>query len=595
MLGNTPLGSRVGTVGDLGTGLLDNLGGIGNAGSGLGLGPILKPVKAIAGGLPLVGPTAGGLIDTVGGVNLAQQSVNGLPIVGPLAGGVLDKFSGLNMVQQSSITPSPPLGMLTQTAYPAAQLEETIVGRLEDGRLVTNTGRVINPVALGGNTGGSPFASLPTNPTTGLGGGIPGLGRLPETVMPSDLGKVVASLPPGLGQILQPVGGAEKYLQIGNRLIPLGAADGTQLSQLGLDRLPVTPVGAGFGYPNINYLQDGQTPEPVDGDAQGEESKEVKANPVTTWMNGGNATLPDSSASNSTLPDTNANGTSPWTSDSGDTPVTDPSYNISSGGTYPDADANEPMPLAYGGSNMMDTGNDTMPLSTKSHIPANQLEVQPLELAPPAMYSAGHQTAAGKPHSMIKGDDDPWYEVDIDGGDTFKRIAAEMSGGEKNYYNGSERDPDNGTGIIPDGHTAKDRGHHNDSLRASDDLGGGAVKPVFDGDKGRVGWQEINGTPSSSAYDWQSTSTSASANVSATPMPTPTPPVSSDYAGPTGQPHDESGTYVWSEDWGDWVSAGMGDTDLHVGWDDTTFASATVSSPRPTSTHMGTHASAGLS
>ena len=574
LLGSIPLGPLVGTVGGIGNGVLDKVGTIGTG--QLGLGTILKPIGDTLNGLPLVGP-----------------------IVGPVAGGLAGTVGGLSVSQFAAPTPqfaaptpnvSPQLGQYGQfagnTMATATEVQETIVGRLADGRLVTNTGRLLGVADTGGVGEQVPGSGPPFQPPTGLddagqtlrpitsnpaiqgpisglpglgdlngavgragpqlgsiggqlgniggavpqfgyggtlpqagniGGTVPQLGNIGGGALPlADLGRIVANLPPGLGQILQPIGSADKYLQVGNQLVPLGNLDAGQLAQLGLDRLPVTPVNPGFGYPSVNYIQDGEAPEDPATDPQ---SKEVRANPVTSWMDGGNSTSTDPVA----FP----------TPDNSTMPITAPET---------------PMP-----------DDSAVPLSTKSQMPmmAEQLQVQPLELAPPTM--ASNQTVAGKPHSIIKGDNDPWYDVKIDGGDTFQRIAAEMSGQEKNYYGGGARDPDTTGG--PSGVVVKSAG--------------------------QSGWHEIS---SSSRFTQASaTGTMTSSSTFAAPTPAPTP-----------APEDDAGTFAWSEDWGDWVSADYDDdSGLQVGWDGvSTFpasASATTSVPNPTSSTMSGNTSAGLS
>lgn len=587
LLGNTPLGPLVGTVGGIGNGLLDKVGTIGNG--GLGLGTILKPVGDTLGGLPLVGPIvgpiAGGLAGTVGGLNLAQQTTP-TPNVSPQ----LNQFG--QVVGMGMQVPNQ-YGQLTGSTIPmptVQQLEETIVGRLADGRFVTNTGRVLG---LGGDGGDGAVSGLPvqvpagldgagqllrpitSNPALrgpisglpnlgaiggglpqlgGIGGGVPQLGGIGSGLpqlggigngLPStDLSKIVANLPPGLGQILQPIGSADRYLQIGNQLVPLGNLNPAQLAQLGLDRLPVTPVNAGFGYPSVNYLQDGEVPEQQPQPEDVSQSKEVQANPVTTWMDGGNST-------------TAGNGTFPMPDNSTANMPDEPTMN-------------------------------TTPLNTKSQIPiTEQMQVQPLQLAPPSM--SGNQTAAGKPHSIIKGDQDQWYEVKFDGGDTFERIASEMSGQEKNYYSGGSRDP--GT-TSPDTQDGQGTGSGSNGQEI-------VIAPGYDGHKGRVGWQDVKNGSSTTHHQWHSTQSGASAtSTMATSM------TSSMMAEPTTTPApttDDARTYAWSEDWGDWVSADYGDSDLQVGWDtpstDPAMASATTSMsvPKPTSSTMAGNTSAGLS
>jgi len=416
LLGGTSVGGLVGGVGNIGTGLagglLDQVGGV--AGGGLGLGQILKPVTGTVGGLlnglpivgPIAGPIAGGLTGTLSGLN-----VQGNPL--GQANSLNGQINPLNVAADPSMVQYPGPGMGAPASGYVAQaqaVQEKVVGDLGGGSFLTNTGRIVSLLPAGGaavpaglpaqapSTNGA-LSGLPQLPTglDGLGSvlrpissNLPGQGQAPF-----NLGNIVSNLPPGLSQIIQPVGSAEKFLQIGNQLIPLGAMDPTRLAQLGLDKLPVSTVNGIPGLPSINTLQD--------TDGGDEESKEVKANPVTTWMNEGE------SVGNSTTPAT-------------ETP----------------ADPNVPTPNS-GAVNGPDTGGDEAPQMA-------QLNVQPLYVAPTT--STGQQAPKGLTQ---------WSEINLNEGETFSRIADSMSGREHNYYSGSDNNstiidvPSNGT--IPDGNS----------------------------------------------------------------------------------------------------------------------------------------------
>jgi hypothetical protein len=417
LLGGTPVGGIVGGVGNIGTGLagglLDQVGGV--AGGELGLGQILKPVTGTVGGLlnglpivgPIAGPIAGGLTGTLSGLNLAQpNTLNG-------------QVNPLNVAPDPSMIQYPGPGMGAPASGFVAQaqaVQEKVVGDLGGGSFLTNTGRIVS-LLPGGGTAIPAAPGLPVQAPSAANGALGGLPQLPSGLtnldglgsvlrpiasnplsgqgqVPFNLGNIVSNLPPGLSQIIQPVGSAEKFLQIGNQLIPLGAMDPTRLAQLGLDKLPVSAVNGIPGVPSINYLQD--------TDGGDEESKEVKANPVTSWMNEGDA------PSNSTIP---ANETH--------------------------VDPNVPTPNS-GAGNGPEAGSDAPQMA--------QLNVQPLYVAP--------TNTAGRP--APKGSTQ-WSEIDLYEGETFSRIADSMSGREHNYYSGSEHNstiidvPTNGT--ISDGNS----------------------------------------------------------------------------------------------------------------------------------------------
>jgi hypothetical protein len=147
-------------------------------------------------------------------------------------------------------------------------------------------------------------------------------------------------------------------------------------------------------------------------------------------------------------------------------------------------------------------------------------------------------------------------------GETFDRIADGMSGRERNYYSGSEK---NST-TVPNLPSATPSGMNTPMPTGS--AGNGTTvdegpAPDFHANKGRVGWQLVDigaSSEPSSTPGWHHVGPSATASTTSSGSAVRT--------GPTAAPSADAGTYAWSEDWGDWVSAGMDDMGLNVGWDD---------------------------
>ena len=573
LLGGTPVGGLVNGVGNIGTGLtgglLDSVGGIaGGAGGGLGLGQILKPVTGTVGGLlnglPIVGPIAGGLTDTLGGLSVQNGQAQGL--VGQLnvpTDPAQAQYPVPGMGTPSTNPPGLPITGIPSAGVPGSAfmaqaqpqaVQEQVVGNLGGGSFLTNTGRIVSLLPAGtglsngaasgltgqlsgltgngqlaGLTGsGGPLAGLPVQIPSGLPG-IDGLGQalrpitsnplaqaplagtpLGQGQNPLDLGNlanVVSNLPPGLSQIVQPVGSAEKFLQIGNQLIPLGAMDPNRFAQLGLDRLPVSTVNNIPGMASINYLQDQDQVQDSD------ESKEVKANPVTTWMDQGEA------ANNSTMPAT----------------------------TTP-AESTDPIPTAAAG----DAGADP---SASGGPQIAQLNVSPLYVAPTPSNTPG-QVPTPKGYTQ-------WSEVSLNEGETFERIADGMSGRERNYYSGADKPSTTmstlpsttPTGIPPALPSGLSRNGNGTTVEDGS-------APDFHANRGRVGWQLIDQSSEPSVTPgWHHPGPTATATGTSSMS-------SAVRGGPTAAPVSDAGTYAWDEDWGDWVGAGTDDMGLNVGWDD---------------------------
>jgi hypothetical protein len=557
LLGGTPVGGLVNGVGNIGTGLTGGLlDSVGGAGGGLGLGQILKPVTGTVGGLlnglpivgPIAGPIAGGLTDTLGGLSLQGQGQVGQMNVPSDPSQAQYPVPGMGTPSTGPpITGMPSAGTGSAFMAQAQGVQEQVVGNLGGGSFLTNTGRIVSLLPAGtglpsgaasgltgqipgltgplaGLTGnGGPLAGLPVQAPSGLPG-LDGLGQALRPVTsnplvqapltgtplgqnPLDLGNlanIVSNLPPGLSQIVQPVGSPEKFLQIGNQLIPLGAMDPTRLAQLGLDKLPVSTVNNIPGMASINYLQDQE-------EGTGDESKEVMANPVTTWMNEGDA------ANNSTMPATT-------------TPV----------------ESTDPTPTAGAG----DAGSEP---SASGAPQIAQLNVSPLFVAPTPSNAAGQMP-------MPKGYTQ-WSEVSLNEGETFERIADGMSGKGRNYYNGAGKPSATMSALpstTPTGMpSALPSGTGGNGTTVED-----GPAPDFHANKGRLGWQ-LNDESSAPSITpgWHHPGPSAT--------PTGTSSMSSAVrAGPTAAPVSDAGTYAWDEDWGDWVGAGMDDMGLNVGWDD---------------------------
>jgi hypothetical protein len=597
LLGGTPLGPLVGGIGNIGTGaaggLLDSVGSIGSslggATGGLGLGNILKPVTGtvggVLGGLPIVGPIAGGLTDTVGGLNLAQ--INPLNVA---ADPSMVQYPGPGMGAPVPAGASAPMQFATQA------VEEKVVGNLGTGSFLTNTGRIVSLLPTGG-AGGLPSANLPQNPLGAIGNGNPlagvggltgqipaglagnlanlgGLGGLGQTLQPItsnplaqgaqgalsdlplgqlsqggsplDLANIVAKLPPGLSQIVQPVGSAEKFLQIGQRIIPLGALDNTQLAQLGLDKLPISAVNGIPGVPAINYLQD----QPEAGAEGEEESKEVKANPVTAWIDG---TAPSNSTEPATTP-TPSSTTPPDATVPAETsaPVSAPAESSTSVSADPSqTEGAQPTDVPTG-----------LPVLAK-------MNVQPLYVAPTDSNARAAPGSSAMPKGFTQ-----WSEVNLNEGETFDRIADGMSGREKNYYAGSDKLPST-TSSAPVPSAWPTSGPQNSTII---DDGPRDPGPDFHANKGRVGWQLVDvedgseAEPSSTSGHWHRVSE-------------------------TGTPSASANIRAASSAVGDWVSAGMDDMGLNGGWDDSTTyePSPTAVSHPAASSNMASKHSAGLS
>jgi hypothetical protein len=571
LLGGTPVGGLVNGLGNVGTGLTGGLlDSVGGAGGGLGLGQILKPVTGTVGGLlngfpivgPIAGPIAGGLTDTLGGLSLQGQGQVGQMNVPSDPSQAQYPVPGMGTPSTGlPITSVPSAGTESAFMTQAQGVQEQVVGNLGGGSFLTNTGRIVSLLPAGtglngaassltgqlpGLTGNGPLAGL-TGPLAGLTGnggplaglpvqvpsGLPGLDGLGQALRPvtsnplaqapltstplgqnpldlGNLANIVSNLPPGLSQIVQPVGSPEKFLQIGNQLIPLGAMDPTRLAQLGLDKLPVSTVNNIPGMASINYLQDQDQDQ---GQGTGDESKEVMANPVTTWMNEGDA------ASNSTMP----------------------------AATTP-AESTDSTPTAGAG----DAGSEP---SASGAPQIAQLNVSPLYVAPTPSNAAG-QIPMPKGYTQ-------WSEVSLNEGETFDRIADGMSGRERNYYNGADK-PSTTMSTLP---STTPTGMPSALPSGTAGNGNGTTiedgpAPDFHANKGRLGWQLSDESSAPSITPgWHHPGPSAT--------PTGTNSMSSAVrAGPTAAPVSDAGTYAWDEDWGDWVGAGMDDMGLNVGWDD---------------------------
>ena len=544
------LDSRGGVAGGAGGGL----------GLGQILKPVTGTVGGLLNGLPIVGPiagpVAGGLTDTLGGLSLAQINEGQVGQMNVPSDPAQAQYPVPGMGMPSSSLPGFPgttlPGGQSGSAFvaQAQAVQEQVVGNLGGGSFLTNTGRIVSllpagagsalPAGLGGaasglpgsvpagltgplsgltgNSGplggltgnGGPLAGLPVQMPSGLPG-LDGLGQalrpitsspltqtplagapLGQAQSPLDLGNlagIVSSLPPGLSQIVQPIGSAQKFLQIGNQLIPLGAMDPTRLAQLGLDKLPVSTVNSIPGLASINYLQDqGQDTD---------ESKGVKANPVTTWMNEGDA------AGNSTTPATT-------------TPV----------------DSTDATPTAGAGAG--DAGAEP---SVSDAPQIAQLNIQPLYVAPTPSTAAAQAQA---PKGFTQ-----WSEISLNEGETFDRIADGMSGRERNYYSSSSTVTSNLPSATPTETPFPVPSGATGNGTAVED----GPAPEFHANKGRIGWQLVDESnePSSSS-GWHHVGPSATATATGT-----TSSSSAVRVGPTAAPVSDAGTYAWDEDWGDWV------------------------------------------
>jgi hypothetical protein len=193
-----------------------------------------------------------------------------------------------------------------------------------------------------------------------------------------------------------------------------------------------------------------------------------------------------------------------------------------------------------------------------------------------------------------------WSEVNLNEGETFDRIADGMAGREKNYYGGSDK-PSSTAPALPSA-TLVPGSKGNDTMVEDGPRDPG---PDFHANKGRMGWQLVDvedghdNEPSSTSGHWHRISATGTGTPSASANLRSASSVVSAAPAPTLAPQDDSGTYAWNEDWGDWVSAGMDDMGMGMdaGWDDSTaYAPSQTGSSQPaTSSTMSNKHSAGLS